>query len=135
MQVLGATRDPDLGGWLVDNLERERRRGSAPRCAADPGPEVLEREGIRLDTAWQMAEVNGTPVKLTGREFAILEILMRNAGCVTRRSIIWEKVWPSSLGADLNTLHVYMKRLRRKMEPALGRELVRTTRGVGYQLI
>lgn len=96
---------------------------------------VLERNGIRLDLLGHIAEVNGKPVDLTRREYALLEIFLQNAGRVLTRTLISEKIWSSHYDVDTNLLDVYMSRLRAKLEGALGRPVFKTVRGIGYQML
>ncbi len=96
---------------------------------------LLERNGIRLDLLGHTVHVNEAPVDLTGREYALLEIFMQNAGRVLTRTLISEKIWSSHYDVDTNLLDVYMSRLRAKMEGALGRPVFKTVRGIGYQLL
>ncbi|HEV7158240.1 MAG TPA: response regulator transcription factor [Caulobacteraceae bacterium] len=96
---------------------------------------VLERNGIRLDLLGHIAEVNGKPVDLTGREYALLEIFLQNAGRVLTRTLISEKIWSSHYDVDTNLLDVYMSRLRAKLEGAVGRPVFKTVRGIGYQML
>jgi DNA-binding response OmpR family regulator len=96
---------------------------------------VLERGGIRLDLLGHTVEVNGQAVDLTGREYALLEIFMQNAGRVLTRTLISEKIWSSHHDVDTNLLDVYMSRLRAKLEGFAGRPVFKTVRGIGYQLI
>ncbi|MDB5425530.1 MAG: Two-component system, OmpR family, copper resistance phosphate regulon response regulator CusR [Phenylobacterium sp.] len=95
----------------------------------------LERNGIRLDLLGHTVHVNEAPIDLTGREYALLEIFMQNAGRVLTRTLISEKIWSSHYDVDTNLLDVYMSRLRAKLEGALGKPVFKTVRGIGYQLI
>ena len=96
---------------------------------------VLERNGVRLDLLGHTVHVEGQPLDLTGREYALLEIFMQNAGRVLTRSLISEKIWSSHYEVDTNLLDVYMSRLRTKLEGALGRQVFKTVRGIGYQML
>jgi DNA-binding response OmpR family regulator len=96
---------------------------------------VLERNGIRMDLVGHILEVNGVAVDLTGREYALLEIFMQNAGRVLTRTLISEKIWSSHYDVDTNLLDVYMSRLRAKLEGSLGRPVFKTVRGIGYQML
>lgn len=96
---------------------------------------VLERGGLRLDLLGHTVHANEKPVDLTGREYALLEIFMQNAGRVLTRSLISEKIWSSHYDVDTNLLDVYMSRLRAKLETALGRPVFKTVRGIGYQIL
>jgi len=94
----------------------------------------LEHRGIRVDLVGRTVQFNGSPVELTSREFALLEIFMQNAGRILTRTLLCEKVWSSPYEVDANLLDVYMSRLRSKFDAADERPLFRTVRGVGYQL-
>lgn len=96
---------------------------------------VLERSGIRVDLVGHIVQVNGQQIDLTGREYALLEIFMHNAGRVLTRALISEKIWSSNYDVDTNLLDVYMSRLRTKLETAAGHPLFKTVRGMGYQLL
>ncbi len=96
---------------------------------------VLTHSGMRLDLLSQTAHLNGEPVELTRREFALLEIFMHNPGRILTRTLISEKIWDSHFDMDTNLLDVYMSRLRAKLEKSAGKPLFRTVRGVGYQLL
>lgn len=96
---------------------------------------ILERGGLRLDLLGHTVHANDRPVDLTGREYALLEVFMQNAGRVLTRSLISEKIWSSHYDVDTNLLDVYMSRLRNKLESALGRPVFKTVRGIGYQML
>jgi DNA-binding response OmpR family regulator len=96
---------------------------------------VFERNGIKLDLLGHTVHVNGEQIDLTGREYALLEIFMQNAGRVLTRTLISEKIWASHFDVDTNLLDVYMSRLRAKLEGALSRPVFKTVRGIGYQLL
>jgi len=77
---------------------------------------VLEYRGMRLDLLSHTAHINGQPVDLTRREFALLEIFMQSPGRILTRTLISEKIWASHYDVDTNLLDVYMSRLRSKLE-------------------
>jgi DNA-binding response OmpR family regulator len=95
---------------------------------------VLERNGIRFDLVSHIVHLDGAPVDLTNREYALLEVFMQNAGRVLTRTFISEKIWASHYDVDTNLLDVYMSRLRTKLESS-GRQIFKTVRGIGYQLL
>jgi DNA-binding response OmpR family regulator len=95
---------------------------------------VLEHRGIRVDLVGRTVQFNGEFVELTSREFALFEFFMQNAGRILTRTLICETVWSSPYEVDANLLDVYMSKLRAKFEPADGKPLFKTVRGVGYQL-
>ena len=95
---------------------------------------VLEHRGIRVDLLARTVTQNGTPVEMTTREFALLEVFLQNAGRVLPRTLICEKIWESHYDVDTNLLDVYMSKLRSKLEADPAKPLFKTVRGVGYQL-
>ncbi|MBK0392602.1 response regulator transcription factor [Ramlibacter algicola] len=105
------------------------RRHSLARSA------VLEHAGIEMHLHSGVVVVRGEAVDLTQREYAVLEVFMHNPGRVLPRKLISEKVWSSNYDVDANLLDVYMGRIRSKLEKAAGRQLFKTVRGVGYQLV
>src|SRR5207244_13263592 len=96
---------------------------------------VLEHRGIRVDLRSHTVQLNGRPVDLTSREYALLEIFMQNPGRILTRTLISEKIWASNYDVDTNLLDVYMRRLRQKLETLSAKPLFKTVRGVGYQLL
>jgi DNA-binding response OmpR family regulator len=96
---------------------------------------VLEHRGVRVDLIGHTVKVNGAELDLTSREYALLEIFMQNPGRILTRTLISEKIWASHYDVDTNLLDVYMSRLRGKLEVAASKQLFKTVRGVGYQLL
>lgn len=96
---------------------------------------VFERNGIRLDLLGHTVHLDGAEIDLTSREYALLEVFMQNAGRVLTRTLISEKIWASNNDVDTNLLDVYMSRLRTKLETSSGRQIFKTVRGIGYQLL
>ena len=114
--------------------ELQARVRSLVRRQAAVKNAVLEHNGIELDLLAHTVKLNGAPVELTNREYALLEVFMHNRGRILPRTLIAEKIWASHYDVDTNLLDVYMSRLRSKLETAAGRTLFKTVRGVGYQL-
>jgi DNA-binding response OmpR family regulator len=73
-------------------------------------------------------------IDLTPKEFALLEYLMLNAGHRVTRAMIIEHVWNLSFDTMTNVVDVYINYLRRKVDEGAPVRLIRTVRGVGYQL-
>ena len=96
---------------------------------------ILEHNEIRLDLSSHSVSRRGKSIELTGREFALFEIFMKNPGRVLTRTFISEKIWPSHYDIDMNLLDVYMSRLRGKFESDADGPAFKTVRGVGYMLI
>ena len=96
---------------------------------------VLEHRGVKVDLLSHTVQVNGRPIDLTSREYALLEIFMQNPGRILTRTLISEKIWASNYDVDTNLLDVYMSRLRAKLETSAATPLFKTIRGIGYQLL
>lgn len=90
----------------------------------------MEAAGIVVDPAGRLVEFEGEPVVLTAREFALLEILVRNAGRFVSRARLEEGIysWGEEVGS--NTVEVYISRLRKRF----GGGSIETLRGVGYRI-
>ena len=76
--------------------------------------------------------VNGTPVELTRREFDLLACLLEHKGKVLSRSAILNTVWGYDYVGETNTVDVYIRFLRSKLDEVFGIHLIETVRGVGY---
>lgn len=96
----------------------------------------LEHRGLKLDLLARTATWRGTPVELTSREFALLELFLQNPGRVLTRTLIAERVWEASYDMETNLIDVYVRRLRQKFPGETdGGALFKTVRGSGYQLV
>ena len=113
-----------------------RLRVALRHRAPEPGEEevkAIEVGALQLDLVHHEARMEGRPVELTTREFALLVFLARNAGKICTHRMILEHVWGPHYGTETQYLRVYVYRLRRKLGDEKG-ELLRTNPGVGYQL-
>jgi len=104
------------------------RRGAPER------PTVLEVDDLRLDPAAHAVERGGTEIKVTAKEFSLLEYLMRHPGEAVRKSDILNAVWDWDFDGDPNLVEVYIGYLRRKIDDPFDRASIETVRGVGYRL-
>ncbi len=112
---------------LLARLRALARRHLPDRTA------VLEAQGMRLDTAAREVTVQGRPVALTAKEFAVLEYLMHNPRRVLSRTQIEEHVWDYDFDSGANVVDVYIARLRRKLRAAEAPDHIATLRGAGYR--
>jgi DNA-binding response OmpR family regulator len=104
-----------------------RNSGLVPNCST-VGDLVMYRDQHRV-------ERNGRRIDLTPREFAILDIMMRNAGQPVSRATLLEEVWNvSSAESATNIVDVYMKYVRDKIDLPGEPRLTHTVRGFGYEL-
>ncbi|WP_435946249.1 quorum sensing response regulator transcription factor QseB [Dryocola sp. BD586] len=99
------------------------------RTHGQPQP-TLSHAGVELDPIKLTLTKNGEPLQLKPKEFALLELLMRNAGRVLPRSLIEEKIYSWDDEVSRNALEVHIHHLRRK----LGCGFIRTIHGIGYTL-
>jgi two-component system response regulator MprA len=89
---------------------------------------------LELDPRTRQVRRGERDVELTRTEFALLELLMRNAGTVLSRDAIRERVWGVDDAYGSNTLDVYVGYLRRKTEAEGEPRMIHTVRGVGFVL-
>jgi DNA-binding response OmpR family regulator len=104
------------------------------RRSTELRPPRLNVGELELDTAAQSATSKGQAISLTHKEYALLEYLVRNAGCVVSRTDIAEHVWDETFDPFSNLIEVYINRLRRKIDPDGTACLLQTRRGAGYIL-
>lgn len=89
---------------------------------------------LTLDASRHLAGSRGEELRLTSREYAILEYLIRNAGMVLSRDRILENVWSMDYEGASNMVDVYIRSLRKKVDDPFEKKLIHTVRGVGYVL-
>jgi two-component system response regulator QseB len=91
---------------------------------------VIRHGSLTLDPAAHQVTLDGAPVPLSAREFALLEALLARPGAVLSKSQLEEKMygWGEEIGS--NTVEVYIHALRKK----LGADLIRNVRGLGYMI-
>jgi two-component system OmpR family response regulator len=113
---------------LLARLRALIRRGARER------PAVLSVSDLALDPATRRVNRGGTEIALTAREFALLEMFLRNPGEVLSRTRILEHVWDFAFDGDSNVVDVYVRYLREKVDRPFGRDSIETIRGMGYRL-
>jgi two-component system copper resistance phosphate regulon response regulator CusR len=89
-------------------------------------------DDLVLDRMRHQVTRAGKPIALTQREYAVLEYLMRNAGRTVTRTMVVEHVWNLGFEGLTNIVDVYINYLRAKIDQGFGKQLIHTTRGVGY---
>jgi two-component system copper resistance phosphate regulon response regulator CusR len=112
-----------------------RMRALVRRRTLPLAPDRLVVGRLTVDWRTRQLFVDGGPVVLTAREFALLEYLMRRHGDVVSRKEIAQHVWDDSYDPLSNVIDVYVQRLRRKIDAAGQPSLIRAHRGEGYQLL
>jgi DNA-binding response OmpR family regulator len=111
---------------LLARLRALMRRGPAV------APDVLEVEGITVDTVGHVVAVGGRPVDLTAKEYALVEYFARNPGRVCSRQQLAEHAWGSGFDPFSNVIDVYLNYLRKKLDVDPDTKLFHTVRGLGY---
>ncbi|MDB5162302.1 MAG: two component transcriptional regulator [Candidatus Saccharibacteria bacterium] len=95
---------------------------------------ILSAGDLTLNTVTYSVERNGKPVQLTSKEFALLEYMLRNPGRPLSKEIIISHVWDYDADILPNTVEVYIKYLRNKIDIPFKSALIHTVRGFGYKL-
>lgn len=112
---------------LIARLRALLRRGGATR------PSVLTAGDLRLDLAARRCRHGVTEIRLTAKEFAVLECLARRPDEVVTKIDIIDEVWDHAFDGDVNIVEVYVRTLRRKLPS--GPAAIQTVRGAGYRLV
>jgi DNA-binding response OmpR family regulator len=94
----------------------------------------FEVESLKLDPRTQLASRAGKTLALTRTEYLLLEFMMRHPAIALRREEIINAVWGYEDRVENNTLDVFMKQLRAKVDEGASQKLIHTVRGFGYQL-
>ncbi len=95
---------------------------------------VLTVGDLTLDTVAFSVKRAGDEINLTSKEFALLEYLMRNSGRPISKQVIISHVWDYDADVLPNTVEVYIKYLRSKIDAPYKSDLIHTIRGFGYKL-
>lgn len=111
---------------------RTALRKHAKAAAASAEENAYTVQDVRLEKDARRVLVNGTEVKLTRKEFDLLECLMEHRGKVMDRSSLLEQVWGYDFAGETNSVDVVVRFLRSKIDEPYGLTLIETVRGVGY---
>jgi two-component system OmpR family response regulator len=113
---------------LKAHLRAVMRRGRKER------PAILRAGGLALDPAERRVTRDGTDIALTPREYAVLELLIRNADTVISKQTILQSIWDENYDGDHNIVEVYIGYLRKRIDTPFGVGSIETVRGAGYCL-
>jgi two-component system copper resistance phosphate regulon response regulator CusR len=114
---------------LLARVRTLLRRGAAPMHT-----DRLQVADLVLDLPKRRASRSGNRINLTGKEFALLELMVRRQGEVLPRSLIASQVWDMNFDSDTNVIDVAIRRLRAKIDDAYDVKLIHTVRGMGYSI-
>ena len=113
---------------LMARLRALVRRGASER------PTILEVGGLRMDPADRRVWRGADELKLSAKEFALLEAFMRRPDAILSRFDLLERVWEYDYENRSNVVDVYVRYLREKIDRPYGTETIETIRGAGYRL-
>ena len=113
---------------LVVRVNALLRRGATKRS------NVIRIADLEIDRIHHQVQRNGTGIKLTSKEYSLLEYLALNAGRVLSRSMIVDHVWDQSFDGLTNIVDVYVRQLRSKIDEPFKQQLIHTVRGTGYYI-
>ena len=95
---------------------------------------VLQITDLKMDIAKRTVSRGGQIIKLTAKEFALLQFFLERQGEVLPRSVIASQVWDINFDSDTNVIDVAIRRLRIKIDDDFDIKLIHTVRGMGYRL-
>ncbi len=143
LTALSSTNDKVTGldtgadDYLTKPFESEelvaRVRALMRRARAVEGA-VLKHDNLEMDLTTRRVNRGGRPIRLSTKEFALLEYFMRNPHRVLTRTMIGEHVWDMTLEDESNVIEVYVSRLRSKIQRGDEPKLIHTIIGTGYVL-
>lgn len=113
---------------LIARVRAVLRRRTRPTLS------VLQFEDLEVNRVSHEVRRAGRSIELSPKEYALLEYLLRNPGRPVTRTAIIEDVWRIQGDSLTNVVDVYINYLRRKIDNGADRPLIRTIRGVGYQI-
>lgn len=111
---------------LLVRIKALLRRGAVPRA------NVIQIADLEIDRLAHQVRRAGATIKLTAKEYGLLEYLATNAGRVLSRTMIVEHVWDQSFEGLTNIVDVYVRQLRAKIDEPFDKKLIHTVRSVGY---
>lgn len=104
------------------------------RRSSDSTDHTLKIADLTVDTRKMTVFRGDTEIILTGKEFAILEYMLRNKGIVLTREKIEQHIWNYDYEGGTNVVNVYIRYLRKKIDDGFEPKLIHTIRGAGYVL-
>jgi heavy metal response regulator len=104
------------------------------RRTQDYKTKTLKVGDLELDPVSRKVSRAGKSITLTGKEYALLEYLMRNKGRIITQSMIIDHVWDMNYDGLSNVVNVYINHLREKIDREFSRKYIHTLRGSGYKI-
>jgi DNA-binding response OmpR family regulator len=126
---------PFNNGELLARIRAQMRRAAGSVTAADASHGSYRIGGLHIDAGMRRLTRDGRVIEVSAREFDILHLLAQGAGRVVERQQLFQSVWGADFYGDERALDVYIRTIRKKIEPDPSRPLyLHTVRGVGYRL-
>ena len=113
---------------LLVRIKALLRRGLTKRA------NVVRIDDLEIDRITHQVRRSEKPIRLTSKEYGLLEYLATNVGRVLSRTMIVEHVWDQSFEGLTNIVDVYVRQLRAKIDEPFEKKLIHTVRSVGYAL-
>ncbi len=104
------------------------------RRSAGKASPIIKNGPLVINTASLTVQVNQMPVSLSSSEFKLLEYLMLHIGEVKSKSVLTEHIYNQDFDLDSNVIEVFIRRLRKKLDPTNTFNFIETYRGQGYLL-
>ncbi|MCD6193497.1 MAG: response regulator transcription factor [Candidatus Aminicenantes bacterium] len=104
------------------------------RRSQDYKTTLLKAEDLVLDPFRRTVKRGDQKIELTGKEFALLEYLLRNKGRIISPTMILEHVWDKDYLGGSNVVNVYINHLREKIDRPFAKKLIKTIRGQGFTI-
>jgi two-component system OmpR family response regulator len=120
----------DYLGKPFEYEELQARLEAVIRRSGGHARSVLSHKGLVIDPANARVTLDGAHVDLTAQEYRTLEFLMQHSGEIVSKTQLTEHIYHRDFDLDSNVIEVLINRLRRKLRP----DLIRTRRGLGYQI-
>jgi two-component system response regulator RegX3 len=126
---------PFSHGELLARIRAQLRRAPISGAATDVAHGVFTMGALRIDTGMRRLTRGDRVIDVSAREFDILRLLAEAAGRVVERQQLFASVWGPSFFGDERALDVYVRMIRKKIEPDPSSPMyLHTVRGVGYRL-
>jgi len=120
-------------GELLARVRVALRHAAHPDSGSEP---VMRFDGLEVDLERRRVVVSGTEVRLTPTEWDLIKLLTSHPDKVLTDRMITDAVWGASYAAQAHSLHVYVARLRKKLQAAdAARRFIVTEPGVGYRFV
>lgn len=104
------------------------------RRTQDYKTQTLKVGDLEMDPAARKVTRENKTITLTGKEYALLEYLMRSKGRIVTQAMIIDHVWDMNYDGLSNVVNVYINHLREKIDKEFSKKYIHTIRGVGYKI-